>query len=99
MSDYFLDGGLGDEAKVPRSRSRTHCLWLELFSNLVEIDLLLSEPQRLSIPERDQFHAQSRRVKGDGCIHAGYGENQVVTMIDNKSHTHTLKAGGGGIDP
>ncbi len=76
--------------KVPRPRSRTHCLWLELLSSLVEVDLLLSEPERLSISERDQFHAQSRRVKSDGCVDAGYGENEVVKMIDNKSHTHTL---------
>jgi hypothetical protein len=58
----------------------------------VEVDLLLSEPERLSISERDQFHAQSGSIEGDGCVDASYRENEMVEMIDNKSHTPTLIA-------
>jgi hypothetical protein len=70
-------------------------LWLKLFSHLVEIDLLLPKSERLSIPERNQFHAQGGGVKGDSCVDAGYGENKMVETIDNESHTHTLMAGSG----
>jgi hypothetical protein len=65
-------------------------LWLKLFSHLVEIDLLHPKSERLSIPERNQFHAQGGSVKGDSCVDAGYGENKMVETIDNESHAFTL---------
>jgi len=67
MPMVAFSGGPCDEAEVPRTRGRMHGFARTPF-RLVEIDLLLSEPQRLSIPERDQFHAQSRRVERDRCI-------------------------------
>ena len=48
---------------------------------------LRSEPERLSISERDQFHAQSGSIEGDGCVDASYRENEMVEMIDDESHT------------
>jgi len=54
----------------------------------VEIDLLLPKPERLSIPERKQFHAQGGRVKSDGGIDAGYRKNKMVEMINNNSIPH-----------
>ena len=62
-------------------------LGLELLAHLVEIDLLFSKPERLTIPERDQFHAQRGRIESDRCIYVGHRQNQVVEMIDNESHT------------
>jgi hypothetical protein len=57
---------------------------------LVEIDLLFSKPERLTIPERNQFHAQRGRIESGRCIYVGHRQNQVVEMIDNESHTQTL---------
>jgi hypothetical protein len=62
-------------------------LRLELVSRLVEIDLLLPETQRLSIPERDHFHAKCGAIEGDRCVDVSYGEYEVVEMIDNELHT------------
>jgi hypothetical protein len=90
MRDYLLEGGLGDKAQVPRSRSRMHGLGLELFPHLMKVDLLLPKSERLSGPESDQLHAQCGSVKGDSCVDAGYGENEMVEMIDHESHTYSL---------
>ncbi len=62
-------------------------LRLELLSCLVEIDLLLPKSQRLSIPERDHLHAKSGAIEGNRGVDVGYGENEVVEMIDNEFHT------------
>jgi hypothetical protein len=90
MRDYFIERGLCDEAQVPRSRSRMHCLWLELLPRLVKVDFLFPKSERLSISERNQFHAQGGGVKRDSCVDTGDGEDEMVEMIDNESHTHTL---------
>ena len=76
--------------KSPEPRSRMQGLRFELLPHLVEVDLLLAEPERLSFSERDQFHAECGGVEGDGCVDAGYGENKMVEMIDGKSHINTL---------
>lgn len=42
--------GFGDETKVCRARSRVSRFRFKLFTQLVEIELLLAEPQSLTIP-------------------------------------------------
>jgi hypothetical protein len=53
----------------------------------VKVDFLLPKSERLSFSERNQFHAQGGGVKRDSCVDAGYGENEMVEMINDESHT------------
>src|SRR5580692_4309773 len=68
------------------------CLGLEFRSGLVEIDLLCSKSQRLSIPGGDQLHVEGGSVKGYGHVQVLYSENEVVEMINRESHPATLIA-------
>jgi hypothetical protein len=81
-----FDGGCRYEAKVSRAWGGVFRLWLELFSGLVEIDFLLSKPERLTASKRDQFHAKGGSIESDGSFDVGYREHQVVEMIDDKGH-------------
>src|ERR1700677_2867647 len=61
-------------------------LRLEFLSRLVQIDLLLSKSQRLSLSERHRLHAKCGCIEGDRCVDVGYGEYEMIQMIDNKCH-------------
>jgi hypothetical protein len=61
-------------------------LGLKLFSGLVEIDFLLSKPERLASFKRDQFHAKSGSIESDSSFDVGYRQHEVVEMIDDKGH-------------
>src|ERR1700722_8335241 len=62
------------------------CLRLELLTCLVKIDLLLSKSQRLSLAERHRLHAECGGIEGYGCVDVGYGEYEVIEMVDRKFH-------------
>src|ERR1700722_3349269 len=67
-------------------------LRLKLLTCQVEIDLLLPKSQRLAIPERHHLHAECSGIEGYRCVDVGYGEYQVVQMIDNKFHPPRMRS-------
>jgi hypothetical protein len=94
VGNHILKRDFGDEAQISGPRSRVRGLGIDLSSCLVEIDFLLSKSERLSIAERDHFHPQGRGVESNGRVDVGYGENQVIEMVDNESHIRLLNRRG-----
>src|ERR1700677_3409954 len=65
-------------------------LRLELLTCLVEIDLLLPKSQRLSLPERHHLHAECGGIEGYRCVDVGYGEDEVIQVVDKKFHPRRM---------
>ena len=71
-----------DEAHVLGTRNGRVGLGFELRSRLMEVDFLLTEPQRATAPfEGDDLHAENRGIKLARALHVAHGEHHVVETI------------------
>src|SRR5215469_189413 len=86
VADDLVERSAGDETEVGRAWHGMGSVGLDLVTALVKLDRLRAEGQCFTPVQSDRVHAQNFRVEVDGGVNIGYGEYQVVKLIEGKGH-------------
>ena len=86
MGNHLSDGDGGGEAQIGGTGRRIGGFRLEFVTDLMQIDLLITEAQRPPPTAKgDGLHPQHALVKSTGSLNIGDGQDKVVEAVNMHS--------------
>jgi hypothetical protein len=90
VADDFVERSGGDEAEIGGAGCGVGGVWPDLVAALVELDGLRAKGEGLAAVQGYGVHAQDFGVEVDSGVNIGYGENEVVELIQGKGHVEGI---------